>query len=132
MPGVREVPNLKPDGRSLSISTAIVSGCSGSNDGEVARTIFAWLRTGAGALLLGEAAQLGLKRHWPEKLLLGATSILIVFAIFCFGVATWRLTSRDPGPGLRSLASHTLLMATNALLTQVGLITLLMIWRIKF
>lgn len=54
------------------------------------RTYAAWMRTGLGALASGIGAKALLEGHVPGWLVIGASIVLVVFAVFCFIAGVWR------------------------------------------
>ncbi|MFZ2031049.1 MAG: DUF202 domain-containing protein [Vitreimonas sp.] len=92
------------------------------------RTYAAWIRTGLVALASGIGGRTLLEQQMPRWLALSAASIMILFAMFCFGAAVWRQARRVsvPLPDTPSLP-RPLLLGFSALLVAIGAASLILI-----
>ncbi len=94
------------------------------------RTYAAWVRTGLFALASGAGARSVLKDLAPEWIIVSNASVLVLFSIFCFGVAVWRQLdtgSYPPRPDTRQIPRW-MLLAVNGFLALVSLAVLFGIW----
>jgi putative membrane protein len=91
------------------------------------RTYAAWLRTGLAALASGAGAHSVLKGVLSERLEQSAATVLILFAVFCFGAGVWRQVraqSSWPRADVPRMAPHVLCLASGTLaLVSVAVIT---------
>jgi len=94
------------------------------------RTYAAWVRTGLAAMASGIGAKALLSEVVPDKVVLFAGTILVLFSAFCFCAAVWReLLPRldDPVPNARRIP-RTVLFIINGSLVLVAAAALVGIW----
>ncbi|HEV7266751.1 MAG TPA: DUF202 domain-containing protein [Falsiroseomonas sp.] len=94
------------------------------------RTYAAWVRTGLVSLAAGVGAKTTLGGVLPEWAVVLTSSVLVVFAAFCFVAAVWRELSSGtppPQPDVHRLP-RALLFALNGFLALVALAALLGVW----
>jgi putative membrane protein len=94
------------------------------------RTYSAWIRTGLFALASGAGARSVLAGLMPGWLIRIDGSALIIFSIFCFCAAVWRMINSGavrPGPDVRRIDER-VLIAMSAFLSLISLVALYGIW----
>lgn len=94
------------------------------------RTYSAWIRTGLLSLASGVGAKSALAGLIPTWVILLDSSALIVFSVFCFCVAVWRMDNTGatrPGPDVARLDSR-VLIAMSAFLSIVSFAALWGVW----
>lgn len=94
------------------------------------RTYSAWIRTGLFALASGAGAKGALAGLMPAWIIHADASALIVFSVFCFCAAVWRIHNSGatrPGPDVPRIDAR-ILMAMSAFLSLVSAAALLGIW----
>jgi putative membrane protein len=94
------------------------------------RTYSAWIRTGLFALASGAGAKSVLVGLMPGWIILADSSALIVFSVFCFVVAVWRIDKSGatrPGPDIPRLDTR-ILVAMSVFLSFVSLAALFGVW----
>jgi putative membrane protein len=94
------------------------------------RTYSAWIRTGLFALASGAGAKSVLAGLMPMWVVLADASALIVFSIFCFCAAVWRMVNSGaarPAPDVRRI-DRRILIGMSAFLSLVSAIALVGIW----
>ena len=94
------------------------------------RTYAAWVRTALVALASGVGAKATLHDVVPERVILLAGTVLVLFSVFCFGAAVWReidTGATSPHPEVRRLP-RSLLIAVNLSLGMVSMAALIGIW----
>src|ERR1700712_1747212 len=90
------------------------------------RTYSAWIRTGLFSLASGAGAKGVLAGLMPNWIVLADSSALIMFSIFCFCAAVWRMNhsgATRPGPDVPRI-DHRILIAMSAFLSIVSLAAL--------
>ena len=95
------------------------------------RTYSAWIRTGLLSLASGVGAKGALAGLIPTWVILLDSSALIVFSVFCFCVAVWRMDNTGatrPRPDVARLDSR-ILIAMSAFLSIVSLAALWGVWQ---
>ncbi|HYW63344.1 MAG TPA: DUF202 domain-containing protein [Bradyrhizobium sp.] len=103
-----------------------------SNRTELAaeRTYSAWIRTGLFSLASGAGAKGVLAGLMPMWVVLADASALIVFSIFCFCAAVWRMVNSGaarPAPDVRRI-DYRILVAMSAFLSLVSAFALVGLW----
>ncbi len=90
------------------------------------RTYAAWVRTGMVGLASGIGARKLLDGVVPEWMVIGATVVLLLFAVFCFVAGVWRQIFRvePPAPDIDKMPTWILLLV-NAFLSLVALVALI-------
>ena len=86
------------------------------------RTYSAWIRTGLFSLASGAGAKGALTGLMPTWIVLADSSALIVFSIFCFCAAVWRINNSGatrPGPDVPRIDAR-ILIAMSAFLSIVS------------
>ena len=95
------------------------------------RTYSAWIRTGLFALASGAGAKGVLAGLMPAWIILADSSALIVFSIFCFCAAVWRMSNSGaarPGPDVPRMDAR-FLVGMSGFLSLVSLAALWGIWQ---
>jgi putative membrane protein len=90
------------------------------------RTYSAWIRTGLFSLASGAGAKGVLTGLMPAWIVLADSSALIVFSIFCFCAAVWRMNNSGatrPGPDVPRIDPR-ILIAMSAFLSIVSMAAL--------
>src|SRR5690348_15654933 len=98
------------------------------------RTYAAWMRTGFAALASGVGARSLLAAALGHWLVMGVSSVLILFSGFCFGAAVWRelfAGAPRPQPDVRRIPRQVLYFV-NGFLALVSLAALVGIWLAPF
>src|SRR3954454_20324593 len=94
------------------------------------RTYSAWIRTGLFSLASGAGAKTVLAGLMPMWAVLADSSALIVFSIFCFCAAVWRMDKSGaarPAPDVPRIDQR-VLIAMSAFLSMVSAVALFGIW----
>ncbi len=94
------------------------------------RTYAAWMRTGFAALASGVGARTLLASVMGHWLVMGVSTVLIVFSGFCFGAAIWRelfAGAPPPRPDVRQIPRGVLYFV-NGFLLLVSIAALVGIW----
>ena len=94
------------------------------------RTYSAWIRTGLFALASGAGAKGVLVDLMPEWIVLADGSALILFSVFCFAAAVWRIENSGasrPDPDVPHI-NRRILTAMSVFLSLVSLAALYGIW----
>ena len=94
------------------------------------RTYSAWIRTGLFALASGAGAKSVLAGLMPMWIVLADASALIVFSIFCFCAAVWRMDrsgAARPAPDVPRIDQR-ILIAMSGFLSLVSAVALWGIW----
>jgi putative membrane protein len=94
------------------------------------RTYAAWMRTGFAALASGVGARTLLASVMGHWLVMGVSTVLIVFSGFCFGAAVWRelfAGAPPPRPDVRHIPRGVLYLV-NGFLLLVSVTALVGIW----
>jgi putative membrane protein len=94
------------------------------------RTYSAWIRTGLFSLASGAGAKTVLAGLMPSWIAMLDASALIVFSIFCFCAAVWRMAQSGaarPAPDVPRIDQR-VLVAMSAFLSTVSAIALVGIW----
>jgi putative membrane protein len=94
------------------------------------RTYSAWIRTGLFSLASGAGAKGVLAGLMPNWIVLADCSALIVFSIFCFCAAVWRMNhsgATRPNPDVPRIDER-ILIAMSAFLSVVSAVALVGIW----
>src|SRR3954466_13932543 len=94
------------------------------------RTYSAWIRTGLFALASGAGAKSVLIGLMPGWIILADSSALIVFSIFCYVAAVWRISNSGaarPAPDIPRIDGRALI-AMSAFLSLVSLAALFGVW----
>lgn len=95
------------------------------------RTYSAWVRTGLFALASGAGARSALAGLMPDWLIRCDGSALVLFSIFCFSAAVWRMShsgAARPSPDVPRIDGR-ILIAMSAFLSLVSLAALWGIWQ---
>lgn len=98
------------------------------------RTYAAWVRTGLASLASGIGARALLAHVVPEPVIMFASTILVLFSIFCFCAAVWRELVprlRHPVPEAHRIP-RAILFAINGSLALVSLVALVGLWVSRF
>lgn len=96
------------------------------------RTYSAWVRTGLFALASGAGARGVLAGLMPDWLIRADGSALIVFSIFCFGAAVWRMVNSGaarPHPDVPRIDAR-VLVAMSGFLSLISLAALVGVWMV--
>jgi putative membrane protein len=94
------------------------------------RTYAAWIRTGLAALASGAGAHSLLKDVLSRRLDQGAATVLLLFAVFCFGAGVWRESralASWPKADVPHIAPHALCLASAAL-SLVSVLVIVGVW----
>ena len=94
------------------------------------RTYSAWIRTGLFSLASGAGAKGVLAGLMPAWIILADSSALILFSIFCYLAAVWRLRhsgASRPNPDVPTIDAK-ILIAMSSVLSIVSTMALLGIW----
>ena len=94
------------------------------------RTYSAWIRTGLFALASGAGAKSALAGLMPHWIIMIDSSALILFSVFCFMGAVWRIRNSGasrPYPDVPRLSNGILLMMS-VFLSLVSLAALVGLW----
>lgn len=94
------------------------------------RTYSAWIRTGLFALASGAGAKGVLTGLMPAWIVLADSSALMLFSIFCYLAAVWRIRNSGasrPQPDVPRIDAR-ILMAMSGFLSVVSLAALFGIW----
>jgi putative membrane protein len=94
------------------------------------RTYSAWIRTGLFSLASGAGAKGVLTGLMPAWIVIADSSALIVFSIFCYCAAVWRINNSGasrPGPDVPRIDGR-ILIAMSAFLSVVSVAALWGIW----
>jgi putative membrane protein len=94
------------------------------------RTYSAWIRTGLFSLASGAGAKGVLVGLLPTWIIMADSSALIIFSIFCFGAAVWRMNNSGasrPYPDVPRIDER-FLIAMSVFLSIVSLAALWGIW----
>jgi putative membrane protein len=94
------------------------------------RTYSAWIRTGLFALASGAGAKGVLAGLMPTWIVLADSSALVVFSIFCYCAAVWRMTNSGasrPNPDVPRIDER-ILIAMSVFLSIVSMAALWGIW----
>jgi putative membrane protein len=97
------------------------------------RTYSAWIRTGLFALASGAGAKGVLTGLMPAWIVLADSSALILFSIFCYISAVWRLNhsgASRPDPDVPRIDAR-ILIVMSGFLSVVSLAALLGIWLVQ-
>jgi putative membrane protein len=94
------------------------------------RTYSAWIRTGLFALASGAGAKGVLAGLMPNWIVLADSSALVIFSVFCFCAAVWRMKhsgATRPGPDVPRIDPR-ILIAMSIFLSVVSTAALWGIW----
>lgn len=94
------------------------------------RTYSAWVRTGLFALASGAGAKGALAGLMPQWIILIDSSALLLFSIFCFVAAVWRMKNNGaalPNPDVPRI-DHRILLAASVFMSSISLVAILGIW----
>src|SRR3954447_22833910 len=94
------------------------------------RTYSAWIRTGLFSLASGAGAKTVLAGLMPTWVVLADASALIIFSIFCFSAAVWRMAKSGaarPAPDVPRIDQR-ILIAMSVFLSLVSAMALVGIW----
>jgi putative membrane protein len=94
------------------------------------RTYSAWIRTGLFSLASGAGAKGLLTGLMPGWIILADSSALIIFSIFCYVVAVWRVNhsgAARPAPDIARIDDRALI-AMSAFLSLISLCALFGVW----
>jgi putative membrane protein len=94
------------------------------------RTYAAWMRTGLAALASGIGARALLGKVIADPMVMFASTVLVLFSVFCFAAAVWReLVPKlsEPVPDARKIPSW-VLFGINGSLAFVSVLALIGIW----
>src|SRR3954451_20455819 len=94
------------------------------------RTYSSWMRTGLFSLASGAGAKSVLAGLMPMWVVMADASALIVFSIFCFCAAVWRMAKSGaarPAPDVPRIDQR-ILVAMSAFLSLVSAVALVGIW----